>query len=58
MLPRSLCQDYLDDGRLTLLHEAEEAPLNTLFLVQRPGAEANPDVIRVCDVFRSAARDW
>ncbi|MFF4253850.1 LysR family transcriptional regulator [Streptomyces sp. NPDC001663] len=58
VLPRSLCQDYLDDGRLTLLHEAEEPPLNTLFLVQRPGAEANPDVIRVRDLLRVAAREW
>jgi hypothetical protein len=33
------------------------SPLNTLFLVHRPGAYANPDVIRVRDVLRSAARD-
>ncbi|MGW2288783.1 LysR family transcriptional regulator [Streptomyces phaeochromogenes] len=58
VLPRSLCQDYLDDGRLVLLHEVEEPPLNTLFLVQRPGAETNPDVIRVRDLLRLAARDW
>ncbi|MFF3848259.1 LysR family transcriptional regulator [Streptomyces sp. NPDC002328] len=58
VLPRSLCQEYLDSGRLALLHEPEESPLNTLFLVQRPGAEANPDVIRVRDTLRRAARDW
>ncbi|MFE7276442.1 LysR family transcriptional regulator [Streptomyces sp. NPDC057623] len=58
VLPRSLCQEYLDDGRLMLLHEAEETPLNTLFLVQRPGSEANPDVIRVRDMLRSVARRW
>lgn len=58
VLPRSLCQEYLDSGRLTLLHEPEEPPLNTLFLVQRPGAETNPDVVRVRDLLRDAARGW
>ncbi|MGW0861015.1 LysR family transcriptional regulator [Streptomyces sp. NPDC002611] len=58
VLPRSLCQEYLDSGRLALLHDPEEAPLNTLFLVQRPGAEANPDVLRVRDRLRAAARAW
>lgn len=58
VLPRSLCQEHLDSGRLALLHESEEPPLNTLFLVQRPGTEANPDVIRVRDALQRAARDW
>lgn len=58
VLPRSLCQEYLDSGRLTLLHEPEEPPLNTLFLVQRPGAETNPDVVRVRELLRDAARGW
>ncbi|MCG7208552.1 LysR family transcriptional regulator [Streptomyces arenae] len=58
VLPRSLCQDHLADGRLRLLHEAEEPPLNTLFLVQRPGAGANPDVVRVRDTLRRTARGW
>ncbi|MHA5053288.1 LysR family transcriptional regulator [Streptomyces sp. SD15] len=58
VLPRSLCQEYLDSGRLALLHEPQEPPLNTLFLVQRPGADANPDVNRVRDRLRQAARTW
>ncbi|MFF7468694.1 LysR substrate-binding domain-containing protein [Streptomyces sp. NPDC008092] len=58
VLPRSLCQEYLDSGRLALLHAPQEPPLNTLFLVQRPGAEANPDVTRVRDALRRTARDW
>ncbi|MGW1028462.1 LysR family transcriptional regulator [Streptomyces sp. NPDC002577] len=58
VLPRSLCQEYLDSGRLALLHDPEEPPLNTLFLVQRPGADANPDVLRVRDRLRQAARTW
>ncbi|MDX3225324.1 LysR family transcriptional regulator [Streptomyces sp. ME19-01-6] len=58
VLPRSLCQEYLDSGRLVLLHDPEEPPLNTLFLVQRPGSEANPHVLRVRDTLRRAARSW
>ncbi|MEV6022600.1 LysR family transcriptional regulator [Streptomyces sp. NPDC052036] len=58
VLPRSLCQEHLDSGRLALLHGPEEPPLNTLFLVQRPGAEANPDVVRVREALRGAARAW
>ncbi|MFH8803323.1 LysR family transcriptional regulator [Streptomyces sp. NPDC017936] len=58
VLPRSLCQEHLDSGRLALLHAPEEPPLNTLFLVQRPGAEANPHVVRVRDTLRRAARTW
>ncbi|MFC8520740.1 LysR family transcriptional regulator [Streptomyces sp. NPDC057257] len=58
VLPRSLCQEYLDSGRLVLLHAPQEPPLNTLFLVQRPGADANPDVIRVRDTLQRTARAW
>ncbi|WP_427919140.1 LysR family transcriptional regulator [Streptomyces sp. cg40] len=58
VLPRSLCQEYLDSGRLVLLHDPEEPPLNTLFLVQRPGADTNPAVLRVRDRLRQAAREW
>ncbi|MFI5570145.1 LysR substrate-binding domain-containing protein [Streptomyces sp. NPDC051740] len=56
--PRSLCREYLGSGRLTPLHAPEEPPLNTLLLVQRPGSEANPDVFRVRDTLRRAARNW
>ncbi|MBT2410396.1 LysR family transcriptional regulator [Streptomyces sp. ISL-12] len=58
VLPRSLCREQLDSGRLVLLHSPAEPPLNTLFLVQRPGADANPDVRRVRDHLRRAAGDW
>ncbi|WP_316767216.1 LysR family transcriptional regulator [Streptomyces sasae] len=58
VLPRSLCQEYLDSGRLVRLHEPEEPPLNTLFLVQRPGSDTNPDVARVREHLRAAARGW
>ncbi|PAZ09498.1 hypothetical protein CLM62_46240 [Streptomyces sp. SA15] len=58
VLPRSLCEDHLATGRLVLLHDPAEPPLNTLCLVQRPGADANPDVIRVRDTLRRTARTW
>ncbi|WP_406432626.1 substrate-binding domain-containing protein [Streptomyces sp. NBC_00631] len=58
VLPRSPCQEYIDTGRLTLLHEPDESPLHTLFLVQRPGAEANPAVLRVPETLRRAAETW
>lgn len=58
VLPRSLCEEHLADGRLALLHEPVEPPLNTLFLVQRPGSDANPDVVRVRDRLQHAARTW
>lgn len=58
VLPHSLCQEYLDAGRLARLHAPEEPPLNTLFLVQRPGADANPDVLRVRERLSAAARGW
>ncbi|MFE2064096.1 LysR substrate-binding domain-containing protein [Streptomyces sp. NPDC059467] len=58
VLPRSPCQEYLDSGRLVRLHAPEEPPLNTLFLVQRPGSDTNPDVARVREHLRAAARGW
>ncbi|MGP9724388.1 LysR family transcriptional regulator [Corynebacterium sp. AOP40-9SA-29] len=58
VLPQSLCEEHLRDGRLILLADPEEPPLNTLFLVQRPGSEANPDVERVRDALIQAAGGW
>ncbi|WP_252342237.1 substrate-binding domain-containing protein [Rhodococcus sp. 14-2483-1-2] len=58
VLPRSLCRDQLHDGRLVVLVEPAEAPLNTLFLVERPGALANPSTVRVRERLIEAARDW
>ncbi|WP_055413969.1 MULTISPECIES: LysR family transcriptional regulator [Streptomyces] len=58
VLPRSLCHEHLASGALALLHDPDVPPLNTLFLVQRPGADANPNVTRVRDRLRHAARAW
>ncbi|CAL9351545.1 hypothetical protein SUDANB145_00478 [Streptomyces sp. enrichment culture] len=58
VLPRSLCREHLDSGRLVPLRSPAEPPLDTRFLVQRPGADADPDVRRVRDHLRRAAVDW
>ncbi|MEZ0095153.1 LysR family transcriptional regulator [Streptacidiphilus sp. EB129] len=58
VLPRYLCLDRLADGALVLLHEPEDPPINTGYLVQRPGRSANPHVALVRDRLLTAARDW
>lgn len=54
--PRSICEEHLADRRAGLLGDPEERPLNTLFLVQHPGAETNHDVLRVRDALLDASR--
>ncbi|MEU7357537.1 LysR substrate-binding domain-containing protein [Streptomyces olivaceoviridis] len=58
VLPRYLCQDLLASGALVALLEPEDPPINTGFLVQRPGASDNPDVARVRALLLRAARSW
>ncbi|MFB6836884.1 LysR family transcriptional regulator [Streptomyces sp. NPDC056361] len=58
VLPRYLCEAELASGALALLHEPEEPPINTGYLVQRPGRPDNPDVVRVRDLLVDAGRSW
>ncbi|MFF6843215.1 LysR family transcriptional regulator [Streptomyces tanashiensis] len=58
VLPRYLCQAELASGALVPLHEPEDPPINTAYLVQRPGRPDNPDVTRVRDLLIEAARAW
>lgn len=58
VLPRYLCQDLLASGALVALLEPEDPPINTGFLVQRPGTPDNPDVVRVRTLLLQAARTW
>ncbi|MFH9011133.1 LysR family transcriptional regulator [Streptomyces sp. NPDC017943] len=58
VLPRYLCAAALDSGALVLLDDPEDAPINTGFLVQRPGTPGNPHVVLVRDRLLAAARDW
>ncbi|MDT0306469.1 LysR family transcriptional regulator [Streptomyces sp. DSM 44917] len=58
VLPRYLCLSGLASGALVPLHVPEDAPLNTGFLVQRPGVPANPHVLLVRDHLLRAGRTW
>ncbi|MFJ7065838.1 LysR family transcriptional regulator [Streptomyces sp. NPDC101115] len=58
VLPRYLCRAELAAGRLTALLDPEDPPINTSFLVQRPGTPENPHVMLVRDRLLRAARSW
>ncbi|MFL6117403.1 MAG: LysR family transcriptional regulator [Catenulispora sp.] len=58
VLPKYLCRAELDTGTLCLLHQPDEAPLNTSFLVHRPGGSANPHVTLVRRRLLAAAKAW
>jgi DNA-binding transcriptional LysR family regulator len=58
VLPRYLCESELASGDLVLLHEPDDPPINTGFLVQRPGSGSNPHVAIVRDRLLRSARDW
>ncbi|MFF0431454.1 LysR family transcriptional regulator [Streptomyces sp. NPDC004327] len=49
VLPRYLCAAELASGALVALHQPEDPPINTGFLVQRPGSATNPHVAVVRD---------
>ncbi|MFG2503116.1 LysR family transcriptional regulator [Streptomyces sp. NPDC048441] len=58
VLPHYLCRDALAAGTLALLHDPEDAPINTGYLVQRPGSADNPHVALVRDHLIQSARGW
>ncbi|MFE1839935.1 LysR family transcriptional regulator [Streptomyces sviceus] len=58
VLPRYLCAGELASGALVLLHDPDDPPINTAFLVQRPGTSGNPHVALIRDHLLHAARDW
>ncbi|MFE9774691.1 LysR family transcriptional regulator [Streptomyces sp. NPDC005931] len=58
VLPRYLCAGEVASGALVVLDEPEDAPINTGYLVQRPGASDNPHVALVRDRLLEAARTW
>ncbi|MFD0274912.1 LysR family transcriptional regulator [Kitasatospora sp. NPDC127111] len=58
VVPRYLCAALLDDGSLVRLDDPDDPPINTGYLVQRPGAPANPHLTRVRDHLLAAARTW
>ncbi|MEU8522775.1 LysR family transcriptional regulator [Streptomyces sp. NBC_01216] len=58
VLPRYLCRAELDAGRLVTLLEPEDPPINTAYLVRRPGVPENPHVSLVGDRLLAAAQRW
>ncbi|MFB7469882.1 LysR family transcriptional regulator [Kitasatospora sp. NPDC056184] len=58
VLPGYLCRAELDSGALRLLHRPEDPPINTAYLVQRPGPSANPHVVLVRERLLAVARTW
>ncbi|GAA2767972.1 LysR family transcriptional regulator [Streptomyces paradoxus] len=58
VLPRYLCAGELASGALVLLDAPEDAPINTGFLVQRPGTSDNPHVAVVRDRLLEAGPTW
>lgn len=57
VLPRYLCTDELASGALVLLNDPHDAPINTAFLVQRPGSSTNPHVALVRDHLLRSTRE-
>ncbi|MFF3227937.1 LysR family transcriptional regulator [Nocardia suismassiliense] len=58
VLPRYLCAAQLDSGTLVTLLDPLDPPLNTGFLVRRPGTGTRPHVDLVHAHLRAAARTW
>jgi DNA-binding transcriptional LysR family regulator len=58
VLPHYLCLADITSGSLALLHETDDPPINTGYLVQRPGTSDNPHVTRVRDHLLRLVRSW
>ncbi|MFR9770460.1 LysR family transcriptional regulator [Nocardia sp. SC052] len=58
VLPRYLCAAELDSGSLVALLEPEDPPINTAFLVRRPGPAVRPHVELVRQRLTAAALHW
>ncbi|MET9473022.1 MULTISPECIES: LysR family transcriptional regulator [unclassified Streptomyces] len=58
VLPHYLCLTDMAGGSLALLHETDDPPINTSYLVQRPGTPDNPNVTRVRDHLLGLVRNW
>ncbi|MEU9865144.1 LysR family transcriptional regulator [Streptomyces sp. NPDC047971] len=58
VLPRYLCEDALERGRLVALLDPPVPPLRTYFLVVRAGSLALPHIARAHDRLLRASTDW
>lgn len=57
-LPRYLVLDELRDGRLVLVHEPDDPPINTFYLAWRSSASSHPAVSAVRNRLRASAPTW
>ncbi|MFF9913418.1 LysR family transcriptional regulator [Streptomyces sp. NPDC013457] len=58
VLPRYLCEEALDQGRLVALLDPPVPPLRTYFLVVRTGTLALPHIARAHEWLLRASGDW
>ncbi|GAA5070462.1 LysR family transcriptional regulator [Nocardia iowensis] len=58
VLPRYLCAPQLDSGTLVTLLDPPDPPINTGFLVRRPGTAPRPHVDLVHSHLRAVSRTW
>jgi DNA-binding transcriptional LysR family regulator len=58
VLPRYLCEEALERGRVVALLEPPVPPLRTYFLVIRTGTLAHPHIARAHEDLLRAAADW
>ncbi|MEU0374889.1 LysR family transcriptional regulator [Streptomyces sp. NPDC006283] len=58
VLPRYLCEDALERGRVVALLDPPVPPLRTYFLVVRTGTLAHPHITRAHESLLRAAADW
>ncbi|MFF8291506.1 LysR family transcriptional regulator [Streptomyces sp. NPDC016309] len=58
VLPRYLCLDELASGALVPLLSPEDPPINTAYLVRRPGTVDHPHLALVADLLLREARGW
>lgn len=58
VLPRYIAEPALTAGSVETLHQAQVQPLNTAFLVTRPGGLANRSIAVVHDQLKTRAGTW
>jgi DNA-binding transcriptional LysR family regulator len=58
VLPRYLGADELAEGRLVSVLDADDPPINTLYLVTRAAAVAEPHIAHASRALMSEARHW
>jgi DNA-binding transcriptional LysR family regulator len=58
VLPRYIAEPALTSGSVEILHQAQVQPLNTAFLVTRPGALGNPAIALVHNHLKTRTGTW